>query len=65
MLSKDQKMFQVKNNQNCNLRDNNCDYFLEKPRTNFLKKSISYSGGKLWNELPTEFKCHLLRDRSV
>ncbi len=39
-------LFVVKNNENYNLRNNNIDYKLEKPKTNFLKKSISYSGVK-------------------
>ncbi len=65
-------LFVVKNNENYNLRNNNIDYKLEKPKTNFLKKSISYSGVKIWNELPVELKSNclslnafktLLRDR--
>ncbi len=45
---------------------------LEKPKTNFKKKSISYSGVKMWNELLVELKSNclslnafktLLRDR--
>ena len=63
----------VKNNDNYNLRNNGIDYTLEKPRTNFLKKSISYCGAKMWNELPVELNGNnlsqntfktLLRDRS-
>lgn len=49
-------IFNVKNNQQYSLRSDNLDYALEKPRTNFLKKSISYSGAKLWNELPNRLK---------
>ena len=41
-----------KDNYNYNLRNNNIDYTLEKPKTNFFKTSISYSGAKTWNELP-------------
>ena len=47
---------------------------MKKPRTNFLKKSISYCGAKMWNELPVELKGNslpfkntfktLLRDKS-
>ena len=33
-------LFVVKNNDNYNLRNNNIDYKLEKPKTNFLKKRI-------------------------
>jgi hypothetical protein len=32
-------LFVVKNNDNYNLRNNNIDYKLEKPKTNFLKKA--------------------------
>jgi hypothetical protein len=65
-------LFVVKNNDNYNLRNNNIDYKLEKPKTNFKKKSISYSGVKIWNKLPVELKSNclslnalktLLRDR--
>ncbi len=27
---------------------------LPKPRTNFLKRSLSYSGARLWNSLPQD-----------
>ena len=72
-LEKISNLFVVKNNDNYNLRNNGTDYTLEKPRTNFLKKSISYCGAKMWNELPVEMKGNslslntyktLLRDRS-
>ena len=46
----------MKNNKNYNLRNNDCDFSIKKPKTNFLKKSIGYSGVKIWNELPTELK---------
>ena len=46
-------IFNVKNNENYNLRNNDCDFFIQKPKTNFLKKNIGYSGVKIWNELPT------------
>ena len=49
-------MFNVKNNLQYNLRNNECDYISEKPKTNFFKKSIGYSGVKTWNELPSELK---------
>ena len=66
-------MFNVADNKNYSLRSNNIDYSLDKPKTNFLKKvSISYSAGRLWNEMPNslngngtslaKFKV-LLRDR--
>ena len=37
-------MFNVNNNSIYNLRSNNTDYALQKPSTNFMKKSIAYSG---------------------
>ena len=49
-------LFKVANNQTYRLRNNNFDYALDKPKTNFLKKSISYSGAKTWNDLPRSFK---------
>ena len=55
-LEKVTSMFNLKNNVNHDLRNNNCDYILEKPRTNFLKKSISYLGAKVWNDLPNHLK---------
>ena len=53
-------LFVVKNNENYNLRNNNIDYKLEKPKPNFFKKSISYSGVKIWNEVPVELKSNCL-----
>ena len=38
------------------LRNNGINFQLDKPKTNFLKKSISYSGAKCWNNLPNEIK---------
>lgn len=29
---------------------------IDKPKTDFLKKSISYTGEKCWNDLPNEIK---------
>ena len=65
-------IFNVKKNENYNLCNNDCEFSIKKPKTNFLKKSIGYSGVKIWNELPTELKDNgisltrfkaLLRDR--
>ena len=39
-LEKVSNLFVVKNNDNCNLRNNGIGYALEKPRTNFLKKAL-------------------------
>ena len=54
-------IFNVKNNENYNLHNNDCDFSIKKPKTNFLKKSIGYSGVKIWNELPTELKDNGIR----
>ena len=35
-----------------NLRDSEGKLTLPKPNTNYLKRSFSYSGAKLWNNLP-------------
>ena len=35
-----------------NLRSNEAIFYLQKPNTNFMKKSISYLGEMLWNQLP-------------
>ena len=53
-LSKPMKdMFEISNNEFHNLRSNAVDFHIPKPKTNFMKKSISYSGALLWNNLPT------------
>ncbi len=31
-------IFYVRNNENYNLRNNDCDFLIQKPKTNFLKK---------------------------
>ena len=38
------------------LRNNGVNFQLDKPKTNFLKKSISYTEAKCWNNLPNEIK---------
>jgi hypothetical protein len=45
-------LFNVKNNNRYNLRSNNIDFSLEMPRTNMMKRGISYSTASLWNRLP-------------
>jgi hypothetical protein len=42
----------AKNNTRYNLRSNNIDFSLEMPRTNMMKRGISYSAASLWNRLP-------------
>ncbi len=39
-----------------NLRSNDTDLALPKPKTNYLKRSFRYSGAMLWNSLPSEAK---------
>ena len=48
--------FKHSNNQRYSFRSHANNYFLPKLNTNFLKKSISYSGAASWNKLPKEFK---------
>ena len=51
-LSKPMKdMFQISNNEFHNLRSNAVDFHIPKPKTNFMKKSISYSEALQWNNL--------------
>ena len=38
------------------LRDSFCKLNLPKPRTNYLKRSFSYSGALLWNSLPESIR---------
>ena len=49
-------MFNVNNNSIYNRRSNNTDYALQKPNTNFIKKSIAYSGASVWNNLHRNIK---------
>ena len=36
------------------LRSNNCKLYLEKPKTDFMKKTFSYRGAASWNNLPND-----------
>jgi hypothetical protein len=38
------------------LRSNDTDLALPKPKTNYLKRSLKYSGAMLWKSLPSEAK---------
>ncbi len=51
-------MFEISNNEFHHLRSNAVNFHIPKPETNFLKKSISYSGALLWNSLPISAKEH-------
>ena len=46
------EMFKIRENQIYDLRSNYKNFALQKPETNFMKKSISYSTAFLWNSLP-------------
>ncbi len=35
-----------------NLRGSSTSLFIPRPRTEFLKKSFSYGGAKIWNQVP-------------
>ena len=39
-----------------NLRINEADLMIAKPKTEFLKRTFGYSGSTLWNNLPQELK---------
>ena len=39
-----------------NLRNSENTLFVPKPRTNYGKRSFSYSGAVLWNELPQNMR---------
>ena len=41
------------------LRDSEGKQFLPKPRTDYLKRSFSYSGASLWNSLPESLRSSL------
>jgi len=49
-------MFEISNNELHNLRSNAVNFHIPKPKTNFMKKSISYSWALLWNSLPSAAK---------
>ena len=46
-------LFSIRNTE-YNLRNNQFKLNLPKPRTNYLKRSLSYDGALLWNRLPEE-----------
>jgi hypothetical protein len=49
-------LFNICDNQNYSLRSNLNNFKLDKPNRNFMKKSISYSGAKCWNDLTNDLK---------
>ena len=38
------------------LRDASVELYLPKPRTDYLRRSFSYSGASLWNDLPEDMR---------
>ena len=48
-------LFSIRNTE-YNLRNNQIRLNLPKPRTNYLKRSLSYDGALLWNRLPEEIR---------
>ena len=48
-------LFSIRNTEH-NLRNNQFKPNLPKPRTNYLKRSLSYDGALLWNCLPEEIR---------
>ncbi len=56
LLASMNNLFQVANNTNYDLRSNGNDFLLQKPKTNYMKKSITYNGAIAWNKLPNNVK---------
>jgi hypothetical protein len=50
------QLFEIANNQNYNLRSKGNDFLLQKSKTNYMKKSISYNGAIAWNNLSNNVK---------
>ena len=48
------KKFKLKQNNQHHQRSNNCKLYLQKPKTDFMKKSFLYRGASTWNSLPSE-----------
>ena len=48
-------LFSIRNTE-YNLRNNQFKLNLPKPRTNYVKRSLSYDGALLWNSLPKEIR---------
>ena len=44
------QMFKVSTNHMYDLRSNHKKLYLQKPKTNFLKRRFAYRGASLWNE---------------
>ncbi len=55
-----QNLFVTSDNQDYSLRSNLINFKLDKPKRNLMKKSISNSAAKCWNDLPTDLKSYTL-----
>ena len=42
-------LFQIANNPNYDFRSNANDFLVQKPKTNYMKKSTTYNGVIVWN----------------
>ena len=51
-----QENFKVTLNQNYNLRSENNQLFIPKPKTNFYKHTFLFSGSQIWNNLSFEVR---------
>ena len=49
-------LFNIKTNDRYDLRSNNNNYVLGKPKTNFMEKRFSYSAASFWNGLSSTAK---------
>ena len=54
-------LFQIANNTNYDLRSNGNDFLLQKPKTNYMKKCITYKYKRAiaWNKLPNNVKAKI------
>ena len=48
--------FEKKDDSNYKLRNSCTDFVLKKPKTNFMKKSITHSATSVWDKLPKSTK---------
>ena len=56
-------LFKIANNQIHILRSNSNDFLLQKPKTNYMKKSITYNGAIAWHKLSNDVKFKPVLDR--
>jgi hypothetical protein len=58
-------LFRKCDNSNYSLRSNNLKLTLPKPKTDFLKRTLSYRGAVAWNGLPSELLRVVDEPRSI